>query len=137
MTKRQKYKKTKRQKDNISENLKAWDILILVWYLMKSATMSYFDFGVISHEIWNHWIFYFCVISLKICNHEIFWFCLWYLMKSATMRHFDSGVISNEICNHELFCSGVISHEIGNHELFWFWHYISWNLKPWDIVILG
>ena len=102
---------------NISWNLQPWDILILVWYLMKSATMRYFYSGVISHEICNHEIFWFwCNISWNLQPWAILILVL-YLMKFEITRY----------CN-----SSVISHKISNHEIFWFWCNNSWNLNLWD-----
>ena len=41
---------------NISRNLQPWDIVVLVWYLTRSASMRYCASGIISQEIFNQWI---------------------------------------------------------------------------------
>ena len=82
---------------------------------MKSATMRYFDSGVISHEIWNNEIFWFlCDISWNLGAILIL---VLYLMKFEITRYCNSSVISHEICNHDIF---------------WFWCNNSWNLNLWD-----
>ena len=143
---------------NISWNLQQWDIVILVEYLMTSATIlvkyltkyasiSYFDSGVIPREICSHEIFWFWwniswnlqpwgyfnpgVISHEICNHEIFWF---WCNISWNLQPWH--IISNEIFNHEMFYHDEISDEILNQEIFWFWCNISWNLQSWESLIL-
>ena len=57
---------------NISWNLQPWDILILVKYLMKSATMRYFDSGIIFHEICNREILQLlCIILWNLWPWDI------------------------------------------------------------------
>ena len=43
--------------------------------------------------------------------------------------------IDKQSNKHDLLRLGEISHDICNHDILWFWLNISWNLKPWYIVI--
>ena len=57
-------------------NLQPCFIVILVWYLMKSATMKYFDSGIIFHEICNRDILQLlCIIlwNLRPWDIDISW----------------------------------------------------------------
>ena len=118
---------------------------------MKSATMRYCGFGVISHEICNHDILgFWCNANISQNMHpwdiviwcNISWnlqpwdigFLVQYLTKSGSMRYCELVLYLMKSATMRYCGFGVISHKICNHEILWFWCNISWNLQPWDIV---